>query len=501
MHLKARGIFVNYPIVFKILSIITAIVTGAFGLCLAVSVFYSENAIEAGAYEPWITSFAVAAVMSLIFYLPGRNASTKIFKKEAMCVVGLAWIVCSLVGACPYVLILNCGFADAFFESASGLTSTGASVFGDLENFPKSILFWRSLSHWIGGLGVVVLFVAMLSSLGAGAKVIYSRESSLNISDFQFGKIIAATRRVIIIYFGLSILCASSYFACGMPLFDSICHMMATVSTGGFSVKNSSLGAYNSLSIEWVAIIFMFIGGTNFAIIFMAIKGRFREILKNSEFKAYVLIITLVSAGIFFSILNYDSVGLKSAFEAFTDSVFQVVSVITSTGFVTADYQKWAPVTHVLIFFLLIVGACSGSTAGGLKIFRLVGIVKISLNDIVKSFRPNLIRPVRLNAKVLTERNSGDMLSFTVLYAIVSMSGIIILSALERDLSFASTMATVVSCISNVGPGLAETGPVENYGFFNDASKLLLSLLMIMGRLEFYAVLALFMPSLWKRFR
>lgn len=480
---------------------ITAAVAGAFGLSLCVSIFYSENAIEAGAYEPWITSFAIALVMTLIFYLPGRNASTKIFKKEAMCVVGLAWFVCSLVGSCPYVLILNCGFSDAFFESVSGLTSTGASVFGDVEKFPRSVLFWRSLSQWIGGLGVVVLFVALLSSLGAGAKAIYSRESSLDVSDFEFGKIKAATRRVIIIYSALSAVCTACYVICGMPVFDSICHMMCTVSTGGFSIKNANFGAYGNTAAEWVAIVFMFIGGTSFAVIFMALKGKFRDIWKNSEFKAYVLIILLVSLGIFLSILNYNHATLRGAFDSLTDSVFQVVSVITSTGFATADYQKWLPLTHVLIFFLLLVGGCSGSTAGGLKIFRAVGIVKISVNDIEKSFRPNVVRPIRINGKVLSSQNARDMLSYTALYLLVAIIGIIVLSAFERDLSFAGTLSSVVSCISNTGLGLAETGPSQNYGFLNDASKISLSLLMIMGRLELYAVLALFMPSLWRRFR
>lgn len=491
----------NYPIVFKLLSLITAVVAGAFGLSLCVSIFYSENAIEAGAYEPWITSFAIAVVMTLIFYLPGRNASTKIFKKEAMCVVGLAWIVCSLIGSCPYVLILNCGFSDAFFESASGLTSTGASVFGDVENFPRSVLFWRALSQWIGGLGVVVLFVAVLSSLGAGAKAIYSRESSLDVSDFEFGKIKAATRRVIIIYSSFSILCAALYILCGMPVFDSLCHMMGTVSTGGFSIKNASFGAYGNTAAEWVAIVFMFVGGTNFAVVFMAIKGKFKDIWKNSEFKAYVLIVSLVSFGIFLSILDYEHATLVGAFHSLTDSVFQVVSVITSTGFATADYQKWLPLTHVLIFFLLLIGGCSGSTAGGLKIFRVVGIVKISLNDIEKSFRPNVVRPVRINGKVMNAQSARDMLSYTALYMSAIILGIIVISAFERDLSFAGTLSSVVSCISNVGLGLAETGPSQNYGFLNDASKISLSLLMIMGRLELYAVLALFMPSLWRRFR
>lgn len=470
-------------------------------MCLGVSILYSENAVEAGAYEPWITSFAIAIVTSLIFYLLGRNASSKIFKKEAMCVVGLAWILSSLIGACPYALILNCGFADAFFESVSGVTSTGASVFADVEAFPKSILFWRALSQWIGGLGVVVLFVALLSSLVAGAKAIYSRESTIDVSSLEIGRIKTATWRVISIYLVLSILCAGAYRLCGMPTFDAICHMLSTVSTGGFSIKNASLGAYANPAVEWVAVLFMFIGGTSFAVIFMALKGRFAEIWKNSEFKAYVALAILVSIAVLLSILNYSDLSFAQIWQSLRISVFQVVSVMTSTGFATADYQKWLPLTHILIFFLLVVGACSGSTAGGLKIFRAVGIVKISLNDVEKSFRPNVVRPVRINGKVLSDTSARDMLSYAVMYAIAAVVGMIALSAFERELSFAGSLGSVVSCLSNIGLGLAETGPSCNYAFFNDASKFFLSGLMIMGRLEFYAVLALLMPSLWKRFK
>ncbi len=490
----------NYPIIFKLLSFITLIMALAFGACTAVSAYYSENAVEAGAYEPWVTSIAIAVVASLVFYLPGRGASRKIFKKEAMCVVGLGWLLCSLIGACPYFMILNCGFSNAFFESASGFTSTGASVFGNVEEFPRSVLFWRALTQWIGGLGVVILFVAVLSSLGAGAKAIYSSESSLETSSLERGRLKSGIWRILRIYLALSALCAAAFLAAGLPAFDSVCTMMATVSTGGFSVKNASFAAYSNRAAEWVAILFMFIGGTSFAVLLAAVKRDFKSVARNTEFKAYAAIVAALSAAIFLSIFNYSTPSVSGAAGTFTDSVFQVVSILTSTGFTSADYQTWAPVTHVLILFMLISGACTGSTSGGLKIARIVGVSKISLNDIEKSFRPNVVRPVMMNGRALGDSHARDMLSFTVLYALVSVAAMIILAAFEREMSLSGCISAVMACISNIGPGFNEVGPTKNFGFLSDASKIMLSILMVMGRLELYAILALFMPSLWKRF-
>ena len=490
----------NYALLFKLLSFIAAIVAAAFGLCLGVSQIYSENPIEAGARTDWITSFVLALVVALIFYLPGRNARDRLFRKEAMCVVGLGWLLSSLLGAVPYVLILSSGFSDAFFESASGFTSTGASVYDNLSEMPHSILFWRSLTQWIGGLGVIVLFVAILSSLGAGAKVLYSRESSLNYSDLERGRLKSGIWRILRVYLVISALCAAAYYACGISLFDAVCHMFATVSTGGFSVRDSSIAEFSSRWVEWVGIVFMFIGGTSFILILKAVNGNFRSVRKNTEFKAYALIVALMSLVIFACIADFKDWTFRSLWGSFTDSLFQVVSLLTSTGFTSVDYQKWPPLTHVLIFMMFVTGACSGSTSGGLKIFRAVGVLKISLKDVEKSFRPNVVRPLRMNGRVISEDGARNMLSFVALYLIVAMIGILFLAAFERDMSFGGVMATVVSAVSNIGPGLNETGPTHTFSFMTDMSKLLLGFLMIMGRLEFYAILALFMPSLWKKF-
>lgn len=491
----------NYSIIFKLLSIIFATISVAFGAALCVSMYYSENAFEAGAYESWIASVAIASVFSAIFYLPARNSSKKIFRKEALCVVGLGWILCSILGSTPYMLILNCGFADAFFESVSGFTSTGASVFGNVESFPKSILFWRALTQWIGGLGVVIFFVALLSSLGTGAKAIYLSESNRDASMIDGERLQSKVFRIIALYVGLSALCCSAYYIAEMPMFEALCHMMATVSTGGFSVKNSSFSAYPSIAVKWISIVFMFIGGMNFAVIIMLLKGKFKDVLQNSELKVYVAIVLMLSCGIFLSIADFGHIGFSRLMKNMTDSMFTVVSIITSTGFIETDYQTWLPSTHVLVFFMFVTGACSGSTSGGLKIFRALALVKIGLNDIEKSFRPNVVRLVRMNGKAMPDSQVRDILSFMSLYAVIAILGMIMLSAMEPNMSFGGCLSTVVSAISNIGPGLNETSPTQTFGFLSSSSKFLLSIIMIMGRLEFYAVLALFMPSLWRNFK
>lgn len=491
----------NYSLIFRLLAFIMAIVAIAFGLCFCVSLVYSGNPLEAETQRDWITCFAVASIASFIFYLPGRNSSTRLFRKEAMCVVGLGWIMSSFLGALPYFLIAKVSFATAFFESASGVTSTGATIFSKVSELPHSLLFWRGLSQWIGGLGVVVFFVALLSSLGAGAKVLYSRETTVDKSSFETGKIKSGIWRILRIYIMFSVLCALAYYIAGMGSFDAICHMMTTVSTGGFSTKDTSMAFYNSLPIYWVSILFMFLGGVSFSVFLFLLKRDFKTVKKNTEFKAYALMIIVFSLTVFFTICDFSGSSFYGVFKTFTLSIFQIISIITTTGFIVADYQLWPAFTHIMLFFLFITGASSGSTSGGLKIFRALGVSKICVNDIEKSFRPNVVRTFRMNGRVIGDEAIRGMLSYVVLYSCVALVALLFLAILEQNMSFASCVFSVVSCLSNVGPGLNETGPMQNADFMSDASKTLLGMLMIIGRLELYAVLVLFMPSLWRKFK
>ncbi len=490
----------NYPLIFRMLSFLLWIMAGAFALCMGVSIFYDGNIAEASALTSWVTCFAIAVFFALCLYFPSRAAARKLYKKEALCAIGLGWIFCILLGSLPFALILHCSLGDAFFESASGITTTGATVFSKLETLPRSILFWRVLSHWLGGLGVVVFFVAVLSSLGAGGRLLFSRDVGTQ-SEGDSARIHQSAMRILYLYLGMSALCFLAYRFCGMGWFDSVCHMMSTVSTGGFSNYDNSLGHYSSAAIEWVAVLFMFVGGVNFTLLYLVVKGRFKAVRKNTELKWYAGILAFSALAIATSIIRFDSLTAGGLLDSLRTCAFSVTSVMTSTGFASADYNMWPPVAHVVIFCLLIVGGCSGSTSGGIKVVRVAVAFRMCLYDIEKSFRPRVVRTLRLNGHPLDEQAAGGTLSFIMLYAVIVIFMMLLVSIVERDLSFTGCITAVVACMSNIGPGLAEVGPANTYGFLNEASKFILGLTMIIGRLELYAILVLFMPSLWKNFQ
>ncbi|MBO6101763.1 MAG: TrkH family potassium uptake protein, partial [Opitutales bacterium] len=426
------------------------------------------------------------------------KAASKMFRKEAVCAVGLAWILAVLAGSAPYLLMGGIDFDDAVFESASGFTSTGATVLSDVEDLPRSLLFWRALTQWIGGLGIIVFFVALLSTLGRGAKTIYSRESQIDSSSFS-GNLRVVIFKIFAIYLALSGLCFGAFYLSGLDVFGAAGTMLTTVSTGGFSVYNNGFGSLSN-GAKWAAVLFMFIGGVNFALLPSLFALNLKKILRNSEFKAYVAVIAAVSASIFVSLTNFKG-DFSDIFKSFTNTVFHVVSTTTSTGFSNVDYQEWGPLAHMLLFFIMIVGGCSASTSGGLKVVRALSAVKIGFRAVEKSFRPNVVRPVMLDGKAMEESRANEIMSFIAMYSIIAVAGMLALAFFEKDLSLETCITTIVSAISNIGPAFNETGPSQNFAFLATPSKALLSILMIMGRLEFYAVFALFMPDLWRKFR
>lgn len=491
----------NYSTILKLLSVLLGVLALAFSTCAAVSIYFSSDPVELEALRSWICIIALALMLAFSLYLPSRNAPGRLFKKEAMFVVGFGWIFCSILGALPYVMILNCSFSDALFESASGITTTGASVFGDFSSFPKSLMFWRMLSHWIGGLGVVVFFVVILSFLGASARALYSHEASNAGGGMDTERIQTGAFKMFLLYLGLSAACATAYKICGMNYFESVCHMFSTVSTGGFSVYADSFAHYKNPAFEWTAIVFMTLGGASFTVLLALFSGKFKAVLKNTELWVYLGIIifsSLIIAGV---VYRDDRVAVETFFDAFREGTFQCVSILTTTGFYSYDYQLWLPLTHVIFFIFCLIGGCAGSTAGGLKIVRLAMALKICKRNLETSIRPRLVRNISMNGKTVDDEAAVNVLSYLILYFSVIIFGIIAISLIERNLSFSGCLTAVSSCIGNVGPGFNEVGPTQNYSFFSDLSKGILSFLMIMGRLEIYAVLALFLPSLWQKFK
>lgn len=492
----------NYSIILKMLSMVTGIMALAFSLCAGICAARQQSALEAGAMPSWICSVAFAAVLALAFYLPSRKAPSKLYKKEAMCIVGLAWILASLVGALPYILILDCPFSTAFFESTSGLTTTGSSVFGNFDNFPQSLMFWRCFSHWIGGLGVLFFFVAILSYLGFGGRILFASESSTNAGGgLETTRIQNGAFAILFIYTAISVVCLAVFRFCGMGWFDGVCHMFTTVSTGGFSVFEDSIAHYGSNLIYWAVTLFMFVGGVSFALMIYVLRGDFHKVMRNTEFWTYVVLILVFGALI--SAMTFPGFASDSSdiFDSFTHAVFQTVSIITTTGLSSCQYQLWPQAALVLLLILTLIGGCAGSTSGGIKVSRFVAALRITRRSVEKSFRPWVVRNVFLNGKNLGDDETDLILSYTVIYSLTALASFAILALCETELSLTACISSVLSSLSNVGPGFAEVGPDKNYGFMNPVSKIFLSMLMIMGRLEFYAILVLFMPSLWKKFQ
>lgn len=493
----------NYSIIFKMVSLLMAVLGTAFSLCAVVAAAHSYNSADAESLPSWICIISLTFMIAFSLYLPTKNAPRRIFRKEALCVVGVGWILGALVGALPYIFIQQCGLADALFESASGISTTGASVFGDVESMPKSLLFWRALSQWIGGLGVVVFFVAVFSFMGSGAKLMYSYESSVSASGaIEAERIKSAILKIFLLYAGISAACLIVFRACGMGWFDGACHMMATVSTGGFSVYNDSIAHYSSALISWVVTFFMFVGGISFFALLALARGSVSKFASNLEMLAYAAI--LAAATLAVTAIGMGAGGCAEPdkwWNCLTDAAFQCVSIMTTTGFSSADYQKWTPATHMILFALMIVGGCACSTAGGLKVSRALAALKLLSRETEKVLRPRIVRAVRIDKKIFDSSDTTSLFAFVSLYAATALFGALAVAAAEPDMSFAGALSSAVSAISNVGPGLNEVGPMENYGFMTDASKTVLSILMLMGRVEFYSILILFMPSLWKKFQ
>lgn len=486
----------NHRIILKLLAAIT--LTLAFAFLLSFAVGFAAFGERGSTSVGWLMSIGIALCLAALLGFFGRKAETTFFKKEALATIGLGWLAASVVGALPYLLVINASVADALFESSSGLTTTGASVFSEIESFPASVLFWRCLSQWIGGLGVVVFFVAILSFLGAGGKILYSNEASAQAADLNTARVQDGVTKIAQLYLGISAACALVYAFCGLSWFDAICHMFSTVSTGGFSTRAASIGAFDHAALEWFAIAFMLLCGTSFPLLLRVLRGDFRELRRNAETRAYVLTITFVLLTIG-TILVYTAAD-REFWQTLRASAFQTVSIITTTGYATEDYTLWTPAARLLIFSLMIVGGCSGSTAGGLKVGRLVAAWRICGMDIERTFRTHVMRTLRLNGRTLHDDDREEIMTFIVLSGFVLLVAAVAIALLEPNLSIPGLISTVVSSLFNVGPGLAEVGPAQTFGFFSGASKLLLGLLMIMGRLELYAILALFSPSLWRQF-
>ena len=439
-----------------------------------------------------ISGAAVAGVFLWVFRV-GKESFRKISAKDCLAIVGLSWILLLLFGAIPlYLAGVVPHYTDAVFEITSGFTTTGASIFSDVEVLPRGILFWRNLTNWLGGAGIVVLYIVLLPSIGIHTFQLYEAEAAGLSTERIAPQIKETAKKLLGVYLLLSLCEVIALIICNMPFFDALCHTFATMATAGFSTKNASIGAYGP-SIQWVVTFFMFLGGVNFVLFYRAIKGKPLNFFKDEEFRTYFFMIAALVP--FFawvlSLANASAAPLREA-------AFQITTIATSTGFVTADYDRWPSVLRFILMLLIFIGGCGGSTAGGLKVIRALLLVKITARNTLQAVFPNAVLPVKFNGKALEEKMVMGVLAFFSLYLLMFFAGTLLL-IMTDNVDIVTAMTATVTSLSNCGPGLGLVGPTHNYGWISIPGKWLLSFLMLAGRLEFYALLILFVPSAWKK--
>lgn len=455
-----------------------------------VSIIYEETT-TANLFLTFMFTIGLGLILNI---LTKKQRKVEPTREESFFIVSISWITLGLIGTLPYLVTQTIPhFTNAFFESISGFTTTGSSILSNIEALPKSILFWRAETHWIGGMGIIVLVVAIMPFLNIkGIHLFYSEISSVTDEKIST-KIRKVARNLWLVYIGLTAMETLLLYLGKMPLFDSICHSFATVATGGFSTQNDSIASYSPF-IQYIITLFMLLSGINFTLHVLALKGNFRTAIKNEELRLYLTIILVT--GLIITVLLYfkqDSIKLE---QAFRDSFFQVVSIITATGFATADYLKWPIQAILLIGMLMLIGASSGSTGGGVKIIRHL----ISLKKIRHSFKnlisPNAVNIIKYNGKVVNPEHISSVLAFVIFYYLILVVSIFILMAFGQ--SAATSFGAAATCMGGIGPGFGTVGPSSNFLLLPEGAKYFLTALMVIGRLEIYSILIIFTRSFWR---
>jgi trk system potassium uptake protein TrkH len=494
----------NLKIIYRFLGI-TAILNGLFMFIAFPFSYFNDESQANGILNAGI----ITVFIGLILFFFNKPESTNIQKKEGYLIVTLGWLTLSFTGMLPYLLsgaIPN--ISDAFFETISGYSTTGSSILTDIESMPKGILFWRSATHWIGGMGIIVLTIAILPLLGIGGMQLFMAEAPGPSADKLHPRITDTAKRLYLIYVLLTFAEFFLLKVAGMTWFDAINHAMATVSTGGFSTKNNSVAFYNNLPfVQYIIIFFMLIAGTNFVLTYFALKGKIQRVFQSEEFKYYLFGIIGVSAIVIILIYFYQDPNLHTtiahpkvfgeAESAIRHGLFMVTSVITTTGFVTADFTMWSFFATGIFFALFFTGGSAGSTSGGVKVVRHIVMLKNSFLEFKKALHPNAIIPLRYDGKSISSTIVSNILSFFIIYMLIFMISSVILTFLGLD--FMSALGAAASSLGNIGPALGSVSPVDNFSHLSNAAKWFCSFLMLIGRLELFTVLILFTPFFWRK--
>jgi trk system potassium uptake protein TrkH len=468
----------------------------AVGIGMAVCAVTAVARGDGAALDFAIPSAVVIPASLVALFSAGRLSSIPFRARDGFFAVTMAWIVAAAAGAVPFLLYGSFDDpSDAFFESMSGFTTTGATLLGRLEDQPGSILLWRSLTQWMGGVGIVVLVVAIAPATGMATQRIFHAEMSGFTADRLTARIADTAKIIWGVYLALTAAGFLAYMLAGMGPFDAINHILTTIATGGFSTRTASIAAFDSLPIELVAIVFMALGGVNFAIYWRALKGRRTVLPQLAELRAYVVILVVATVVVTASLILSDTT--ISAGRALRDSAFTVVSIITSTGFITADFNEWDAFGRLVMLLLMFVGACAGSTAGGMKVMRVVLLGKAAAQEIQRQVRPKTVQVLRVRGRVFSEEVRRGVLAFFAIYILIFAVGTLVMTAIGVDGTTAAS--SVIASLNIIGPGLGEVGPTQNYAAIPQGGLWFLCGLMLTGRLEIFTVLVLLTPAFWRR--
>lgn len=484
----------NFRLIFRFFGVLLLVETVALLSAALVALFYKEN----DGYYFLITA-GIAFTMGVAGVLTGRGATPMIDRREGSLVVTFIWIVFSFFGLLPYWISGSIpSFTDAFFETISGFTTTGASILNNIEELSHSILYWRSLTHWIGGLGIIVMSLALLPVFGVSGAQLFAAESAGPTKDKIHPKINETAKRLFLIYFILTVSETILLRFGGMGWFDAVCHAFGTVATGGFSTKQASVGYWDSPYIHYVIGVFMLLSGVNFSLYYFGFKNKFKRVLQDEELKYYLITLFAFSIIVMVSLLDFSTAfSFERLEKAWRDAFFNVTAVMTTTGFATADYMYWQTFTWILLLVAMIMGASAGSTSGAIKMIRIVIVVKYCYYEFKKLLHPNAVVPVRYNGRFVSEDVITKILAFVMLYLITIAFGVFVLSL--SGMPFQESIGGLITCLGGVGPGLGTVGPAGNFSAIPDFSKWFLSFMMLIGRLELFTVLVLFTPAFWRK--
>lgn len=495
----------NFYLIARILGLLIALEAIMMAFC---GVFTRLDVVQGGseAGSALFLSAAITGGFAILAIVPGltKTKHDTIPKREAIVIVGLGWIICSIFGGLPYYLCSPyLSPAGAFFESASGFTTTGSSVMTMIEEWPRGIILWRAITQLLGGIGILVLFVALLSYIGVSSKSLFHNESSFRSGDLGLARIQDTALLLLRIYFGLVLICLVGLRALGMTWFNASCHAFTTISTGGLSPHTASIGYYSHWGNFWLIetwlIIFMTLGSLNFLLFIVMLRQNWKRVFREEDARWFIGICTSVIVLIAAGRSYHDGIPILTTI---CESAFTVVSIASTTGFGVADYDIWPTWAKVLIACLMLMGGCSGSTAGGFKVGRLIVFAKSARNEIVKTFRPNQVFRVIVNGNPMDDSARARTMFFLTLYLMITIAATAVVGFLEAGtgITLESCAGTILATISSIGPGFDAVGPTMNFAELREPTKIFLGWIMILGRLELFALLVLFMPSLWRKY-